>query len=151
MRKHGLAGSSPLDSKRHPLYARWVSMRQRCNNPNHPKWPDYGGRRTPLCPGGIWIDQRWDDFAQFVEHVGLPPGRAYSLDRINNDGPYAPWNVRWATAAAQRENQYRAPWPFGVLWDEKVQGAEEAEYWAYREHCEQAGIKPYDELTMTNF
>ena len=114
--------------RRHPLYARWANFRQRCRNPRHPRYPDYGGRRTRACPGGIYVDARWDDFTTFVADVGTPPRPGYSLDRIDNDGPYSPENVRWATAAQQRANQYREPWPFGVLWPDKVLGGAEAEY-----------------------
>jgi len=45
--------------------------------------------------------------------------QGYSVDRIDNNGPYAPENVKWSTAAQQRMNQRRQPWPFGVLAHEK--------------------------------
>lgn len=115
--RHGLAAGNPTDPRRHPMYNRWVNMRQRCRNPNNPRYADWGGR-------GIWFHPLWDDFAVFLQMVGEPPGRRYdlySLDRIDNDGPYAPGNVRWSTAAQQRANQYRQPWPFGVLANQKDQ------------------------------
>jgi len=132
VRRHGLAGRDPRDSKRHPLYARWVSARQRCRNPRHPRYADWGGR-------GIEFDARWDDFATFLADMGEPPGRNYadySLDRIDVDGPYAPGNVRWATRieqgankrnAAQRTAEYRTPWPFGVLAEAKDGFTDESE------------------------
>lgn len=121
-RKHGLAVGDGHNSRRHPLYTRWVQLRQKCRNPNSHKFKDYGGRKTRLCPGGIYFAEVWDDFLKFLEDVGEPPGQRYdlySLDRIDNDGPYAPGNVRWSTAAQQRQNQYREPWPFGVLAGQK--------------------------------
>ena len=96
--RHGFAGRK----NRHPLYARWVNIRQRCNNPNHERYADYGGR-------GITVCERWDNFEVFAADVGEPPASRMSLDRIDNDGPYSPENVRWSTAAFQRENQYRLP------------------------------------------
>lgn len=120
--KHGFAVGSGHSRRRHPLYNAWVSIKQRCTNPNHHKFPSYGGRKTRYCPDGIYRAPEWDDFAQFVKDVGEPPGGRYdlySIDRINNDGPYAPGNVRWSTASQQRRNQYREPWPFGVLAGEK--------------------------------
>lgn len=109
--KHGHAVGKGNDRRRHPLYARWVNIRQRTGNPNHPRFADYGGR-------GITCDPRWADFAVFLADVGEPPGGSYllySIDRCNNDGPYAWWNVRWSTRAGQRRNKYREPWPFGAL------------------------------------
>lgn len=99
----------------HPLYRRWLNIRQRCGNPNHPRYADWGGR-------GIFLAECWNDFETFERDLmalanALRPG--YSLDRIDNDGFYAPGNVRWSTAAEQRRNQRREPWPFGVLMEEK--------------------------------
>lgn len=85
----------------HPLYATWVGMRQRCNNPKNPSYASYGGR-------GIKVDPRWNDLATFISDVeseiGVrPPGK--SLDRKENDGNYEPGNVQWADAHQQAINQ----------------------------------------------
>jgi hypothetical protein len=73
----------------------WFGMRQRCNNPNNPHWKNYGGR-------GISV--QWKSFNEFFADVGQrPPG--LTLDRIDNDGDYAPGNVRWATRAEQQKNR----------------------------------------------
>jgi len=76
-------------------------MRQRCSNPNHHKWPDYGAR-------GIAVHPDWDDFPAFLAHVSSLENygaEGYSLDRIDNDGNYEPGNVRWATVKQQANNR----------------------------------------------
>lgn len=81
-----------------PEYRAWDNMKRRCNNPNAPAYPNYGGR-------GIRVTPEWlDDFQAFYDHVGPRPAGGYSLDRIDNDGDYEPGNVRWATAVEQVRN-----------------------------------------------
>jgi hypothetical protein len=73
-------------------------MRARCLNPNTRFYSDYGGR-------GITICREWDSFEQFLADMGPRPTVGHELDRINNDGPYASWNCRWATKAEQSRNR----------------------------------------------
>ncbi len=88
-----------------PLYARWLSMMNRCHNPQSTNWARYGGR-------GIIVCERWQDFAAFEQDIlttigPCPPG--LSIDRINNDGNYEPGNVRWATVSEQARNRRPRP------------------------------------------
>jgi len=82
-------------------YRVWMNMRQRCNNPNHQAYKNYGAKGIKVC-------ERWDipdkqGFFNFLSDLGYPnPG--LSLDRIDNDGNYEPGNCRWATRVQQRNN-----------------------------------------------
>jgi len=78
-----------------------VCMKQRCSNPNNPGYKDYGGR-------GITVCEEWkNDFKSFYDWA-IANGYAIGLqlDRYpDNDGPYAPWNCRYTTAAMNSRNK----------------------------------------------
>lgn len=96
-------------SKDRKGYHRWKSMLRRCHNPKSKAYHNYGGR-------GIYVCDRWrlpngegckNYLKDIKEHLGPKPKGNYSLDRINNDGPYEISNLRWADASIQTKNQRR--------------------------------------------
>ena len=97
---HVQHGAAKKRGGRTKEYVAWVSMKQRCLNPNATNYKHYGGRGVTVC-------QEWvDNFEAFLLHVGRAPvGKRISLDRIDNNGNYEPGNVRWATPREQVMNR----------------------------------------------
>uniref|UniRef100_A0A6H2A0Y7 HNH endonuclease n=1 Tax=viral metagenome TaxID=1070528 RepID=A0A6H2A0Y7_9ZZZZ len=81
------------------LHGIWVNMRERCHNKNNYKYEDYGGRGIEIC-------HEWDDFMVFYEW-SMSNGYQDNLtiDRIDNDGNYEPFNCRWTTMKVQNTNK----------------------------------------------
>ena len=91
--KHGMARHGRVAG----IYKSWQAMRERCKNPRHHAYANYGGR-------GITVCERWESFENFLADMGPRP-EGLTLDRIDNEGNYEPGNCRWATRLQQRHNR----------------------------------------------
>jgi hypothetical protein len=92
-----------------PTWNSWMNMLRRCENPDHARYPDWGGR-------GITVCRRWHEFAAFLADMGEKP-RGLTLERKNNNSGYwcghcdecaslgRPANCCWDTYHAQRINR----------------------------------------------
>lgn len=83
---------------RTPEYRAWAAARNRCNNPKNDAYEDYGGR-------GIYMCERWNNFAAFLEDMGPRPSSQHTLERVKNDYGYCKDNCVWATRKEQANNR----------------------------------------------
>lgn len=74
---------------RGPLRYLWENLRQRCLNPNHPRYPSSGGSGIRIC--GEWSDP--EAFAMWARANGWAPGLWFS--RIDQGGDFSPGNCRF--------------------------------------------------------
>lgn len=77
----------------------WRNMKDRCFNPNNSRYAHYGLRGISVC------DEWRNDYASFRDWAkanGYSEG--LSIDRMDNNGDYAPYNCRWVNSTVQNNN-----------------------------------------------
>ena len=105
--KHGdphWDGRSKGMISKHPMYSAWSGMINRCTNPNHSSYTNYGGAGITVCDRWRYGEGKQSGLEIMIEDIGTRP-MGMSLDRIDPNGPYSPDNCRWADASTQRANQ----------------------------------------------
>ncbi len=78
-------------------YRVWSNMKQRCLNPDHFQFMNYGGRGIAVC-------KRWLSFENFFADMGEKPD-GLSLERMDNNKGYDKKNCKWAIQSEQLANR----------------------------------------------
>ena len=82
-----------------PEYQIWAQMKQRCNNPNHGNYSNYGGR-------GIVVCEQWlNSYSNFIGDMGNRPTDNHSIERKDVNGPYSPENCLWIPLKEKQLNK----------------------------------------------
>ena len=85
----------------HPLYSRWLSTTQRCCNPNHSSYKNYGARGIKLSDEL----KRFEDYRDYVSNLPDYDPENLTLDRIDSNKDYMKGNLRWTDSSTQIANQ----------------------------------------------
>lgn len=88
---HGMSDSTE--------YGSWRHMKGRCHCKTDKDYERYGGR-------GIIVCDRWRySFEKFYEDMGPKTNPQFSVERLDNDAGYFPYNCVWALPEQQLNNK----------------------------------------------
>lgn len=80
------------------LYHIYYGMKQRCYNPNNPKYHLYGGKGITICKE--W-NEDYEKFKKWSLENGFDETKfGISIDRIDSTKEYSPENCQWISISA---------------------------------------------------
>lgn len=101
---HGLK-KDKLDKR---IYQLHVDMIRRCYQKYRPEYIKYGGRGITVCPEwytkGVQGNPGLVNFHRWMIEQGYTLDCGLTIERIDDNGPYAPWNCRLVDRYKNRSN-----------------------------------------------
>lgn len=90
------------------LYSIYNGIKKRCYNRNELRYKDYGARGIVMCDE--WLNPRdgFDRFAEWALSNGYDD--TLTIERIDVNGDYAPYNCKWITLVEQSRNKRCTKW-----------------------------------------
>ena len=85
-----------------PEYHAWLNMIDRCYNPEHIQYKDWGGRGIKVCDE--WLGNP-EGLITFLDDMGTKPETSYTLERLDNNGQYCKVNCSWESMRTQGNNR----------------------------------------------
>jgi len=89
----------------HPLYKYWRDMVDKCHDPEHPEYSQFGAK-------GIRVSPQWRaSFEKFKSDIGTRPAAVVTLHRSDLKLSFTQSNLKWhaQTATTQPQIFYAAP------------------------------------------
>ena len=102
LRKLGTRGNAPNykhGGTKTRLHNIWNKIKERCFNPNHKYYKNYGGRGITTC--NEWLE--FIPFRDWALNNGYQEG--LTINRIKNNGNYEPSNCDWITRTENCRNR----------------------------------------------
>ena len=87
------------------LYVVWKGMKNRCDNPSHVSYKNYGGRGIVVCPEWGESFEAFSEWAYANGYDDMAKRVECTIDRINVNGNYCPENCRWVDQKTQCNNK----------------------------------------------
>lgn len=116
----------------------------RCTNRQNKAFHRYGGRGVTVCDRWIHGESGMSGVECLIADIGLRPSGRHSLERRDNDGPYAPENVYWGTAKDQAIN--RRSTRFLILDGQKISISEWCKRTGISRNAVNAHVGPAEDL-----
>jgi hypothetical protein len=107
-----------------PEYKTWAWIKDRCYNKNNISYKNYGGRWITVC------DKWFNSFENFYDDMWLRPAWT-SIDRIDTNWNYEPWNCKWSNSFEQARNK-RNNIDITYNWEKKCLSVWSKELWIER-------------------